>query len=120
GKLGNGGLSSQVLPVPVSGAFDFVHSGTRNSCAVRLGQGYCWGSNAAANVVGNPGADQLTPTVLASSPWTWFGIGGNHSCGVSGANTYCWGLNDEGQLGSPRTTSSLQALAGFSQVAEIS
>lgn len=118
GQVGNGEASESpvVSPTTVPGTAGAVEvaAGPNHTCA-RFEDGgvRCWGSNAAGESSGTPGAgDVLAPTSVSQVEGAIaLDVGGNnpeaslrHSCAIGSSEgnpqTWCWGANDQGQLGS--------------------
>lgn len=96
GELGDGLLSSSLVPVRVGTFADWkeVSTGTqRFTCGIR-GQGdlYCWGLNNVGQLGLGDFVNRSTPTLLANSPWRGLDAGFRHACAIA-ANGFprCWG-----------------------------
>ncbi|MCA9605675.1 MAG: hypothetical protein KC619_08780 [Myxococcales bacterium] len=104
GRLGNGRVSNQPIPVLVSGLSDAidVSAGQYHTCAIRSGGlVLCWGRNDAGQLGSDTGgmfATRPTP-VMGLTGASAISLGADHSCAVAGGAVYCWGANDVGQLG---------------------
>jgi alpha-tubulin suppressor-like RCC1 family protein len=106
GELGNGGTTSSLVPVAVSGLdHDVVDLavGANTSCAIRGNHSLvCWGNNSQGALATGGTANALTPTPV-------LGLDGLKIVGVSQLRTmcaltdrgalYCWGQNENGSLG---------------------
>src|ERR1019366_424132 len=102
GQLGNGSMTSSLVPVPVSGRKAIaVSAGETSACAVTAAGGVeCWGSNPAGSSVP---VDVSGITSGATSVST----GSNFACATLGSgDVMCWGSNEFGQLGNNSTTAS--------------
>lgn len=109
GELGDGKLTTDSFPDPVSGGlvFTVISPGAAHSCGVIAGgAAYCWGYNADGRLGDGTTQDHSIPTsVTRSLTFTTISAGFDHTCGlVAGGVAYCWGANDVGQLGRADST----------------
>lgn len=105
GQLGNGTLTSSLVPVAVQGlGTDVVRisSGGWHQCATtRLGSAYCWGYNLTGQLGDGTTSDQRYPVLVTGGSGIRELVAGNrHTCVLqtSGA-VRCWGENAYGQVG---------------------
>jgi alpha-tubulin suppressor-like RCC1 family protein len=99
-------------PQQVGSATDWTAVSTNGSalneqsstCAIRIGQLYCWG----ANDYGQLGNGTITPSQIpvrvgTATDWQSVSVGGTSVCGIRGTGTstslWCWGDNSYGQVG---------------------
>jgi len=113
GQLGNGhdgGFSTPVDVVNLSGGISALALGESHSCAVTVAGGVkCWGSNFYGELGDGTETDRSVPVdvVGLSSGVTALALGATHSCALtSGGAVKCWGLNYLGQLGDGTTRAS--------------
>ncbi len=116
GQLGDGGITSNSVPVPVSGPVFFTSisagtgpSGSAHTCGLDTGNvAYCWGDNKSGQLGDGTNLKGLVPTVVSGVPtYGYLASGNQYTCGVTEAGTgECWGLNADGQLGDGTTTPS--------------
>jgi alpha-tubulin suppressor-like RCC1 family protein len=108
GQLGNNTLVNQTI-----GTFVRKSDGSKlasvtslalswlNSCAVSMGQVYCWGDNAYyQGGLGTTADTWLANPVPGISNAVEVASGTYHTCArLSDGKVMCWGLNDNGQIG---------------------
>jgi len=112
GQLGDNSQTNRSVPTKVADPdtgrefWDAIALGSSHTCAIALtGDGFCWGSNAFAQLGnGDPavaGTRKLIPTALdTAQKFSSISSAGYGSCAVStGAGGYCWGFNNTGQVG---------------------
>ncbi|HJQ21348.1 MAG TPA: hypothetical protein VJ867_13455 [Gemmatimonadaceae bacterium] len=105
GLLGNGTTSGQSFsPMAVVGNHDFatLDAGVNHACgATTIGQIFCWGTNANAQLgTGATGSPTGTPVQAGiTENLTVVASGEDFTCGAADQGTFCWGRNDVGQLG---------------------
>ncbi len=71
------------------------------SCALRAGAAYCWGSNNLGQLGDGTNTIRTTPVaVVGGLRFTMLRSLGGHTCGlVADGTAYCWGTGTSGQLG---------------------
>ena len=105
GMLGNGTLTSRLLPGEVTGGTELVAmaAGYLHTCAVTTGGAVrCWGDNGFGQLGFAAPVRQLTPVAVAdlASGWAAVTAGAFHNCALSNQGRLkCWGYNASGQLG---------------------
>lgn len=115
GQLGTG--DSQRLPrseptrvSTFAGGWTAVAAGRHHTCAIRGGELYCWGDNAAGQLGlvdegGAPVPSALAPRrVGAEADWDAVAVGYLHTCALLGGRRHCWGDDRVGQLGDGAAT----------------
>lgn len=125
GQLGNNDTpNNQDVPVVVRLFFgddtEFsgvtqVSVGVDHSCAVAVGQAWCWGENSDGQI-GNRNAPSDSPAavkVVKANGDALLGVkavaaGFLHSCAVATGQVWCWGDNEYGQLGNSDETNTDQ------------
>jgi alpha-tubulin suppressor-like RCC1 family protein len=102
-QLGNGGTTSSLTPVQVSGIGSAVAISTWGShTCVRLSDSSlrCWGQNTRGQIGNNTvTAYAATAVQPGGSGYTLITAGGRHTCGLQGTTVRCWGFNAYGQVG---------------------
>jgi alpha-tubulin suppressor-like RCC1 family protein len=106
GQLGDGTLTTRLVPVGVSGLTEGVvaiDGGDVHTCAVNTsGQVFCWGTNFFLQLGGGSEVGTTTPAMVPGLPAgiTTIATGKAHNCVSTGAGAVlCWGNNEWGQLG---------------------
>jgi alpha-tubulin suppressor-like RCC1 family protein len=104
GQLGNGGFSSSLSPVQVSGLGSVVSlaSGRNTICALlHNGLVYCWGANYYGKVGNGNTTNQGVPVYVPGINNIKAVISGYEgSCALKeNLEMHCWGFNGSGQLG---------------------
>jgi len=111
GQVGDASILPRTAAVAVApgGAFDnrqvsSISSGRRSSCAIVVGQVYCWGHGGYGELGNGSTADSAVPVEvggpLAHRFVSSVSVGEEHACAVADGRAFCWGNNDQGQLGS--------------------
>ncbi len=121
GRLGNGAVTDQSLPTPVTmpaaRTFTTIASGGAHTCAIDdLGRGWCWGAGGTSQL-GNGGWSDVSVPTLVSMPsattFTAITAGFGHTCAITNTTAIrCWGYNNSGQVGNG-TTSNVTTPAGL-------
>lgn len=97
------GIAVESSPFAVGLTFYQIGRGLDHTCAVTMGGGYCWGSNAASklgSLTGSTSSDSVPALVRTDITFAQLMAGIDHTCGLtSGGAAYCWGGNDSGQVG---------------------
>jgi alpha-tubulin suppressor-like RCC1 family protein len=132
GSLGNGSGANNTIPTLVTGmtsGVTAVSTGYNNSCAIKDGGVYCWGTGQNYILGRNPGVikldNALTPEALPApldSGVEKISLRWSHACAIkTGGVAYCWGANTQGQLGlGTVTTGSLPVqLNGYGPIADV-
>ena len=111
GQLGDGTMTSRLVPTPVAGI-------TSGAMAVAVNEGHscalfdsgavkCWGYNGSGQLGDASTTNRLTPTQVTglSAAATRISLGRFHTCALLNTGTpVCWGGNADGQLGDGTTT----------------
>jgi alpha-tubulin suppressor-like RCC1 family protein len=99
GQLGDGTMSSQRTPVPVSGNHSWMKivAGVLYTCGLDASDAsaWCWGSNA-SGVLGDGTTDRtsLPRRVVGGQRWLDVTAAGAHTCAVdTTGGAWCWGAN---------------------------
>lgn len=132
GSLGNGSSANNPTPALVSGmtsGVTDVSTGYNNSCAIKDGAVYCWGTGQNYILGKNPGTikldNALVPVPLPApldSGVEKISLRWSHACAIkTGGVAYCWGANTQGQLGlGTMTAGSLPVeLTGYGPIADV-
>lgn len=107
GQLGNGTVTSSLVPGPVQGlqsGVTGISSGGWHQCAVWRsasvpGNAYCWGWNA-RGAVGDGTTNNRSDPRLALGNVVAMAAGDHHTCALlTEGGVACWGQNDQGQVG---------------------
>jgi alpha-tubulin suppressor-like RCC1 family protein len=112
GRLGNDSNENSLVPAPVAGGVTFatLAAGWHNTCGLtRDGELFCWGG---MHGTGLPRIGGMEPDIAfvpervpGSLRFTQVTSGEAHVCAVAKTGqAYCWGGNEEGELGSGRTS----------------
>nr|BFD62548.1 hypothetical protein BdHM001_12290 [Bdellovibrio sp. HM001] len=126
GLLGTGSLSSRLTPTQVVGMTSGVTSvgvGYINSCALKDGGVYCWGTKD-YGVLGDPATATSTHTPISipavSSGVNKLAMGWTHACALKTGTLYCWGNNTNGELGQGHfnPVTSVVAVSGIGTVTD--
>ena len=112
GKLGNNSNDRSLAPAAVAGGLTFtaLAAGFRNTCGLTPeGNIFCWGGMHGTGLQRLGGAEPpiaFTPErVPGPMRFKLVTSGGDHVCGLAATGqAFCWGGNDEGQLGSGRSS----------------
>lgn len=88
-----------------NGSWANITAGRAHTCAVNdTGQLLCWGSNVSGEIgqpMGTPNETSM-PLPVGGADWVVVKSFWEHTCGIKrDGNVRCWGRNDEHQLGSP-------------------
>lgn len=111
GQLGNGSLTSSLVPVDVLVGVTAFSVGTYHSCVVNESRSIqCWGQNGAGELGLDPASAPYSPVPLTISALRGTAVsiasGAFHTCAVSVSGAAaCWGDNIFGQLGDGTMTS---------------
>lgn len=112
GQLGDNSLSSNRVPIIVSGTtktFCEIGTGYRHSLALDFrGQAWAWGANTYGGLGINSIAAKSTPVAVGGTNKTFCKIEGGyyHSLAIDLRGfAWAWGYNNNGQLGNNSTTS---------------
>ena len=94
-------------------------SGRSHTCAVRVGEVWCWGNNHFGQLGDGTEEDRSRPVQVVGLPAGVTGLAGlgDSTCAITGeGGVLCWGLNNYGELGNGSHRSSLQPVpvAGLS------
>ncbi len=94
-------------------AWNDIDGGDTQSCGIRGGAAYCWGTN----IVGELGNDNLgtnsaTPVTVGTAAtgtlfndWVKISASTDYNCGLrSGGTMWCWGVDTNGKLGNGATS----------------
>lgn len=119
-------LTRSIEPVTVLAgtAFTAVSTGGTHSCAITVGKKImCWGddsmwqSGQGTQVIGQPSVvvnpQEPVPRQGFPLPLEFESVsaGATHSCAIAvGGDLWCWGSNTSGQLGIPRSSTSVNVL----------
>jgi alpha-tubulin suppressor-like RCC1 family protein len=124
GQLGNGTLTTSLLPLQVSGVSGVVAvaAGEFHTLALAAdGRVWAWGANYYGQV-GDSSTNYRTSPVLVATGVTRIAAGASHSLALKSDGTVLsWGRNDGGQLGDGTTVTktSPQVVPGLTAVAAI-
>jgi alpha-tubulin suppressor-like RCC1 family protein len=104
GEVGDSSLTSQTLPVPVSGgrSFTALTSGAYSNCGLLAsGQAFCWGRNSSGQLGDGSFIDRLVPVPMSGGlAFKAISVAYGHGCGITTQElAYCWGNNNSGALG---------------------
>ena len=96
-----GGDSSTACPALPDQVRPTISSGHSHVCAVKNGQLFCWGDNAAGQLGTGNKTPFATPQLIGSfNDWRAVSSFNAHTCARrESSSLYCWGNNGEGQLG---------------------
>lgn len=89
-----------------AGFFEAISAGYYHVCGrTPQGEGWCWGSGAAALGTGDPALEEADRPVRVTGSHTFAAIsaGAVATCGLSAGAVLCWGSNQFGQLGNPES-----------------
>ncbi|MNK01215.1 Regulator of chromosome condensation (RCC1) repeat protein [compost metagenome] len=114
GLIGDNSSSTRFSPTLIStlgsGVSEIAVSGY-NTCALKSGAVYCWGSNHNGIV----GGTRTDPAVVTKVPVAMpaplnagvskISMGAAHACALISGEVYCWGNNNNGELGRGNTNS---------------
>jgi alpha-tubulin suppressor-like RCC1 family protein len=105
GELGNGGVTSSLVPVPVPALGSGVTGISANfaSWCASLSDGTadCWGDNGSGQLGDGTMTTRLVPTkVVGLVGVNSVSVGWFSSCAVATGSIWCWGDNSYGELGS--------------------
>lgn len=115
GQLGNGGTTSSVNPVVVTGLAGViaVGAGSSHTCALLTSATVrCWGANTNGQIGDGSTSVRKTAVVVRTSAAsavalpnvTAIAAGASHTCAlIVDGSVRCWGLNSSGQLGDGTT-----------------
>jgi alpha-tubulin suppressor-like RCC1 family protein len=120
GQLGNNSTAYSFVPTAVdtsgvlsSGTATDISAGASYTCAISVGDAYCWGLNTNGQLGNNSTTQSNIPVAvdktgaLSGKSILAIATGTSHTCVVaSDNNAYCWGLNTNGQLGNNSTSES--------------
>jgi alpha-tubulin suppressor-like RCC1 family protein len=113
GQLGNGTMTSSLVPVGVSGlsGVTAISAGNVHTCALLSDSTVrCWGgtyTNALELGNGGIGPSAIPVVVTGLSSVTAISAGNGNTCAlISGGAANCWGFNSNGQFGNNTTISS--------------
>ncbi len=109
GQLGDGSLSTRLVPRLVSGALQFttLSAGLLHTCGITIGgDAYCWGWNAYGQLGDGAVATHSQPTlVVGGLDFAAIDAASFHTCAVAtNGAAHCWGRNADQQLGDGTTT----------------
>ena len=108
GQLGDGSVTSRLLPTPVAGAglrFASIDAGPNMVCAIEAATeaAYCWGRNMYGSLGDGTRLDRRVPTLVAgairfasiSTGGAGGAYGGSETCGVEArtGRAFCWGFD---------------------------
>jgi len=108
GQLGDGSVTSRLLPTPVAGTglrFSSIEAGPNMVCAVEAETeaAYCWGRNNYGSLGDGTNQNRLLPTPVVgglrfasiSTGGAGGAYGGNETCGVEAktGRAFCWGFD---------------------------
>ncbi|HKH92218.1 MAG TPA: hypothetical protein VKA54_10450 [Gemmatimonadaceae bacterium] len=108
GQLGDGSVTSRLLPTPVADAglrFSSIEAGPNMVCAIEAETeaAYCWGRNVYGSLGDGTRLDRLVPTLVAggirfasiSTGGAGGAYGGYETCGVEAktGRAFCWGFD---------------------------
>lgn len=103
GQLGDGGVTTRLLPHRVVGGhlFTQLDAGDIHTCALTpAGQILCWGANQYGQLGDGTTTSRIAPKAVASVlVFSRVTAGSLHTCGEMSHRAYCWGRNKLGQLG---------------------
>ncbi|MGV9792252.1 protein kinase domain-containing protein [Gordonia sp. NPDC003422] len=110
--------STSSSAAPASGVLQSVAAGGDTTCAVKLGNVYCWGNNEYGAVGDGTTTNRTVPTrVPGISNATQVSVGGlGTTCAVAGGQAYCWGYG----IGEGRSATSPTPITGLGTVTKIS
>lgn len=101
GQLGGGSTTDRYVPTAVTApqgvsVWEQISAGVFHTCAIAIGDGYCWGYNDKGQLGDGSNSNKNVPTALDASSgvtaWSQISAGGSSSCGIaSDASAYCWG-----------------------------
>ncbi len=128
GQLGNGTNTNSNVPVQVTRDVGMLAGKTITaisaegelfsvrgvSCAIALGEAYCWGWNGAGQLGNGTTTDSSVPRkvnqdigMLAGKTAQQIGTGIEHTCTLASDEVYCWGNNSQGEIGNGTNNNSL-------------
>ena len=118
GQLGDGTTTDRRVPTAVAGGHTFaeISAGSGHTCAVTVTNvAYCWGANSYGQLGSGDTAAARQPQPVSGglafrfvSTSRMYGALYVVSCGVTTSDAgYCWGSNNDGQLGTGDSSSSL-------------
>lgn len=101
GQEGRDGNNHAYWPIETTGmesGVSSVSAAIHNTCAVKNGEAYCWGSTSIGN--GQKGAFWLPQKVIKTRGATAVENGWQHNCALDLDGVRCWGADYYGQMGS--------------------
>ena len=116
GQLGSGTLSSDSVPVAVSGnpALTQIAAGRAHSCGLTAdGQAWCWGANSSGQLGDSSTIGRSSPVqVRGGNTFRQLAAGLAHTCGLrTDGLVYCWGSGANGRLGNNGTLAAIRPVA---------
>lgn len=111
GRLGNGGTTDALVPVPVTGlgaeVVALALGGAHGCVLTRTGGARCWGDGDQGRLGDGTSTSSATPVDVAAAPSDLLALaaGAAHTCALARSGPLvCWGSNDDGRLGDGTTT----------------